>query len=84
MQKRIENKYKKVGNNLNFDAVCNFESLYNSAFKAAKGVRWKISVQRYLLSALTNTVKLKRRLEKQKRCPAGFYKVCYKRKRKTP
>ena len=74
MQKRAENKQNKVSKNLCFDAVCNFESLFTSAFKAAKGVRWKISVQRYLLSVLTNTIRLERRLEKQKDVRQGFIK----------
>ena len=74
MQKRTDKLNSKVGKNLNFDAVCDFEALYNSAFKAAKGVRWKISVQRYLLNVLINTVKLQRRLEKLKDVRQGFIK----------
>ena len=72
MQKRTDKLNSKVGKNLNFDAVCDFEALYNSAFKAAKGVRWKISVQRYLMNALINTVKLQRKLERLKDVRQGF------------
>lgn len=74
MQKRVNKKLEKVGENLNFNRLCNFETLYISAFKAAKGVRWKISVQRYLINVLVNTVKLQRKLEKLKDVRHGFIK----------
>lgn len=74
MQKRVNKKLEKVGGNLNFNQLCNFETLYISAFKAAKGVRWKISVQRYLINVLVNTVKLQRKLEKLKDVRHGFIK----------
>lgn len=63
-------EYRKLYDN--FENLTNFEHLYNSTLKASKGVSWKVSVQRYVLSALMKTVKLQNELKNHKDVRKGF------------
>lgn len=50
IEKRNKKKAEKISENLKYKNVISLKSLYNSANISAKGVRWKVSTQRYLLN----------------------------------
>lgn len=83
---RRENRYKRrvlarqkakadFLSQFTFDKVCGYESLYDAAKQAAKGVSWKASVQRYLLNLPVNTVKTGKALENGEDIRKGF--ICF-------
>lgn len=55
-----------------FEKVASIKSLYNSAKKASKGVKWKASVQRYLLSILFKISRTRKDLLNNKDIRGGF------------
>lgn len=59
--KRIKKRQEKLSQNLKFENVCSISSLYKSAFQSAKGVMWKVSVQKYMLNLFTNIAKTRKR-----------------------
>lgn len=56
----------------NFESVASLKSLYDSAKKASKGVIWKASVQKYLLSILFKISRTRRDLLNGKDVRQGF------------
>jgi hypothetical protein len=61
-----------------WENVISFKSLFYSALKASKGVRWKASVQRYLLGILFKTTITRRNLQQGKDIRQGFieFDIC--------
>lgn len=58
-----------------FEDVASYNSLYNAAKQAALGVRWKVSVQRYLLNIMENTVNARKKLLNGEDVRKGF--ICF-------
>lgn len=58
-----------------FENVIAIKSLYEAAYEAAKGVRWKASVQRYLLNAVRNSGRMHAKLLRGEDIRKGF--VCF-------
>ena len=56
----------------NFEQVASLKSLYNAAKKASNGVKWKASVQRYLLSILFRISRTRKDLLNGKDIRQGF------------
>ena len=73
-EKRAKKKRECLKENT-YENVISIDSLYKAAYEAAKGVRWKASVQRYLLHATRNAGKLHKQLEQGKDVRKGF--VCF-------
>lgn len=71
-QKREEKRKQNLKDFLKFENVISFKSLYKAANDSAKGVRWKESVQRYMLNIFVNISKLRRDLLKGKDIRMGF------------
>ena len=72
MEKRAYNRQKALGENLKFENVCSISSLYKAAFKSAKGVMFKESVQRYLLNLFSNLYRTRQELLQGKDVRLGF------------
>lgn len=70
-QKRKEKRAKRV-ENCTLENVASLENLYEAANKAANGIRWKASVQRYHLDALGNSVKIRGKLLRGEDIHTGF------------
>ena len=49
--KRETNKQKYIGKNLDFVVMLTYVNLYKAMLDSAKGVKWKASVQKYMLNA---------------------------------
>lgn len=63
---------KALQNYGNIDNVINYAALYKAALQSAKGVKWKASVQKYLLNLLVNINHAKTDIEKGKDIRQGF------------
>ena len=76
-QKRLEKK-EKLKQYDNFENVISLKSLYNAAKKASNGVKWKASVQRYLLSILFKVSRTRKDLLNGKDIRQGFieFDIC--------
>lgn len=70
-KQRLEKK-NKLKQYDDFEKVAGIKSLYNSAKKASKGVKWKASVQRYLLSILFKVSRTRKDLLNNKDIRGGF------------
>lgn len=71
-QKRAERRLKYIGKNLDFEAMLNYVALYKAMLDSAKGVRWKASVQKYMLNSFVNLKKVKKDLLEGKDIRKGF------------
>lgn len=71
-QKRAERQLKYIGKNLDFEAMLNYVALYKAMLDSAKGVRWKASVQKYMLNSFVNLKKVKKDLLEGKDIRKGF------------
>jgi len=71
-EQRAAKKAEILKENLTFDKVVDYSSLYDAAQKAANGVRWKSSVQQYFLNIFTHIVAAKKTLLKGKYIDMGF------------
>lgn len=60
-----------------FEAIASFRSLFISGLLCAKRVRFKESVQRYLLSIFYRTVRIKRKLDNNESVILGFIEFDY-------
>lgn len=58
--KRKSNRLKYIGNNLNFKYMLTYINLYKAMLDSAKGVKWKASVQKYMLNSFVNLYKVKK------------------------
>lgn len=70
-----EAKRKEVLLKYTFDYVISAKNLYESAYLAAKGIRWKSSVQRYLMRIVRNVGQTNKRLERGEDIRKGF--ICF-------
>lgn len=61
-EKRKKKKQELINNKYNYETAIQYSSLYKSANLSAKGVRWKASVQKYLLNMFPNIVRAKKSL----------------------
>lgn len=57
--KRAENRAKRI-EGCTLDAVVDIDNLYDAAMGAARGVRWKATVQRYMARVMRNVLKARR------------------------
>ena len=71
-RKAKREKQKERFKNITFENVAGLDSLYKAAYDSAKGVKWKASVQKYLLNLLFNINKTRKDLLKQKDVRLGF------------
>lgn len=71
---RLEKREVKLEQYQSFENVASIKSLYTAAWQSAKGVRWKESVQRYLLNILFNINKSRKDLLAGKDVRKGFIK----------
>ena len=71
-QKRLDNRERILGENIKFKTMCTYFALYTAMLDSAKGVKWKASVQRYILNSFFNVNKSKRDLEREKDIRKGF------------
>lgn len=71
-QKRLDNRERILGENIKFKTMCTYFALYTAMLDSAKGVKWKASVQRYILNSFFNVNKSKRDLEHEKDIRKGF------------
>ena len=78
-----EAKKQKLKQYDNFDNIISLKSLYMAAKKAACGVSWKASVQRYILTILFKIVHTKRDLLKGKDIRQGFIEFDLNERGKT-
>lgn len=72
--KRIANRMKKLGR-YTFERVISPKSLIRAAIDAAKGIRWKSSVQRYMLHLIKNVGRTYRKLLNGEDVRRGF--ICF-------
>lgn len=72
---RIEKRNAFLRDFDRFENVCSFSALYRAAEEAANGVRWKASVQRYLLNNVINSVRAGNDLRRRKNPCKGF--ICF-------
>lgn len=72
--KREKRRKENLAENQNFKNVISVESLYKAAWQAAKGVKWKLSVQKFLFNILVNISKISKQLEELKDPRKGFIK----------
>jgi hypothetical protein len=70
--KRAANRAKR-DEGLTLEAVADLNNLYKACRKAAKGVRWKASVQRYEKDVLRNIVKMRQMLLDGEDFRRGFH-----------
>jgi retron-type reverse transcriptase len=71
-RKEKREKAKEKFKNIDFENVASLESLYKASYSSAKGVKWKASVQKYLLNLLFNISKTRKNLLNQKDIRLGF------------
>lgn len=86
-RRQIEREIKrniKLYNASDFESVAGEKSLYNAAWKSAKGVKWKASVQKYLLNIFSNIYKTKKALLEGKDVRRGFieFDICERGKQR--
>lgn len=70
--KREFKKQKLIGKNLNFDEMLTYINLYKAMLDSAKGVKWKASVQKYILNSFMNLRKVKKDLKNGNDIRKGF------------
>lgn len=70
--KRKSNRLKYIGNNLNFKYMLTYINLYKAMLDSAKGVKWKASVQKYMLNSFVNLYKVKKDLLNCRDIRKGF------------
>lgn len=77
-------KKEKLKQYDDFENVISIKSLYNAARKASNGVKWKASVQRYLLSILFKISRTRKDLLDGKDIRQGFieFDICERGKRR--
>lgn len=80
--KRLEKK-KRLKQYDSFENVISLKSLYNAARKASNGVKWKASVQRYLLSILFRISRTRKDLLNGKDIRQGFIEFNISERGKT-
>jgi len=75
---RAEKRAIKLQENLKFENVCSHQALFDAAMASSKGVRWKASVQRYLINVLFNVCNTRKNLLAGKDVRKGFieFNVC--------
>lgn len=71
-KKREETRLKNLSQYLDFSNVCSIKSLFEAVFLSAKGVKWKESVQRYLLNIFSNISRTRKELLEGKDVRLGF------------
>lgn len=71
-QKRDKKRNELKSKYDNFENICSLKSLYKSAQRASRGVFWKASVQRYMLSILFRIQKTRKDLQAGKDIRQGF------------
>lgn len=69
---------KALQNVGNIDNVISYSSLYTAALQSAKGVKWKASVQKYLLNLFVNINRARESVQKGKDIRQGFieFELC--------
>lgn len=72
-EKRAAKKAERT-KDCTFEAMVDLNALYKAAKEAAKGVRWKASVQRYHIHLLRNVYEMKTDLEAGREICKGFIK----------
>lgn len=77
-EKREKNKPK-----ITYADIISYSALYNSAFCSAKGVRWKASVQRYLLNIFSMIYQSRNTLLAHKNVCEGFIEFDISERGKT-
>lgn len=77
-RKAEREKKKEKFKDINFENVASLESLYNASYNSSKGVRWKASVQKYMLNLLFNIQKTRKNLLQNKDVRQGFieFDIC--------
>lgn len=83
MEKREQKRLKAISENLNFDNVISLSSLYSSAYSSAKGVKFKASVQKYLLNLFPSIYQSRKALLKNKNICEGFIEFDISERGKT-
>ena len=71
-KERAEKRENKLAAYLNFENVISYSALYKAAWEASKGVKWKASVQKYLLNLASNLYKTRKALLEGKDVRKGF------------
>ena len=71
-KERAEKRKIKLVPYSNFENVISYSSLYKAAWEASKGVKWKASVQKYLLNIFPNIYKTRKALLEGKDVRKGF------------
>jgi len=74
-EKRQSKRLKALAENLKFENISSYTSLYEAERLSAKGVRWKASVQKYELNLFSNLYKTRKDLIEQKDVRKGF--ICF-------
>lgn len=82
-EQREKRRLQALKNNLTFDNVNNYKSLYKAANKSAKGVKWKASVQKYFLNLFTHLARTKNKLDTGKDVRKGFIEFDINERGKT-
>lgn len=85
-QKRYERRKEKRNknrSNITYADVISVSALYNSAFCSAKGVKWKASVQRYLLNIFPLIYQSRKNLLVHKNICEGFIEFDISERGKT-
>lgn len=71
-REEAKQKYEKYDD---FENVASLSSLYNAAWKASNGVRWKASTQRFLINLLFRVHDTRKKLLAEKDIRKGF--ICF-------
>ena len=71
-QARLKKQSKIIESVNNFDNFASISSLYDAAIKASRGVKWKHSVQSFLVHILTNCAHLSHKLYNNEDVRNGF------------
>lgn len=71
-RERAEKRKNKLAAYSNFENVISYSALYKAAWEASKGVKWKASVQKYLLNLASNLYKTRKALLEGKDVRRGF------------
>ena len=71
-RKEKREKQKEKFKDIDFEDVAGLDALFDAAYKSAKGVKWKASVQKYILNILFNINKARKSLLANKDIRLGF------------